>query len=1353
MQANFSRRDQSSWIASPEDVPDYSEELANIRGKGLNLIQENENVPSIVEQLPAEDYSQKQYSSHVRYLLSRSRLGFGQHDHDAWFKIIEEIYKHLDNIPIISSILKVLEYAETLEIIFDFAANSIVDLDPTQNSSTSGACDYKTRRLYIGAKSTDIVLGTLAHELCHLAMQIIYNNDCNPYNASDISTKANFDKIVENYSRKIGLNPIISRIFTTYKNRDEWPSEMIVRVPHLLAHYHDNPVMLKKLKEEAVELFDFYERYTRKDVLKFIEIPNRIRNQHRIQRLNNFLGDLDSLQKSEIRLVDDKFKVEGTECVLLIESALPQLAKLNVFGTLSNKKDRDVRNCCIFAKASHFTNDNTVREINEANQFIPQPILIVDCACDYNAYQDDLWKAIDSFQKKQSIILIGESRLADSAVSRCNQYETRRINICYTWKDLTRYSQNILLDKNVDFQGYIVTFKDIISSNSLLCDVLLDDMLKDEVISLGKPILNTNQLDAYYIERTFLQNPCSYDEANLQSLLTSDDLVLSPQRKVVILSDDVGMGKTSVLINLSKQIKRRYPSYWVSKLNLIDFIGIFEDCIKNATEIDQLLFKMLDFTSQKEQGIFKDVFQRNEVIIMLDNLDELESSHKKIVTDLLQHLQLIRIRQLWVTTRPGVGNNLEKLLEVDSLRLQPFSEEDQIKCLINLWKSLLQSSDDQNISQLDFFARRLLKTVSESINDKDLRFASNPLHVRMLAESFQGELLEFLNPETCSPVELIAFDLFYLYDKFVDQKYIAYVTSDSRDVAEILSNGISVRKVHQLLALEVLFPKQFELFSKPKRIHTLEHDKMNRIGIAQYVGNRAYFTHRTFGEYFVADLIANRFSKTEEAFEKFFLNRILIDDDWRVVRGFLNGLFGNIVNNKNRLERYGHHIKELWRETRMNSLIRNLLQPQQREGQDFRDEFTNKSVTKLQEFDRLTYRSWHNNSWTGYNLGGTILHQAIQEGNDNIAHFLLNTIEQDLKSLFLYDNRIGQNIWHGASISGNLQVLNKLLELVTSKVIEFTPEDLKGFFSSNDQNKHCPWHWIPYHNNPELLQITRTLIESNYLDDKVIFHTKDIFGRTLAHWTALYGTVDTLNGLWKLGVDLQLDLRNSLTDKDQFGRSIWHFAIYNKNVDIFAKLWSLAVEIGLNLKEDVLLNMDKNKKTIWQQSAIAMESPELFKRICLLIKETPTIIKELLLFKDDRNQNILHWIVQNKQMETLTTLVDFMRPLDFDQYFLDEFCFCEDNEKHTIWYLVVENNDFQTLEKLWSWLKSTGLSVERLKKVLFDQEDGIVANTEWVPSSEYNEIVGVLRSIAKEIGVDIENELFFFECSHLDSII
>jgi ankyrin repeat protein len=196
----------------------------------------NEELSLVIEGLTREQrrrlkvaklkYFGKQVDSHIVYLLSKSRFRFGQ-ENKRDFGIIRELYKQLDALPEISTILKVLEHSGVTEIIIDYDRDSIVDLESTQSSARRSACGYRAGCIYVGAKEQSKLLGVLAHELTHLAMQVCYSNQCNPYETLDEQKKCAFGKIITEYCYKTGIEPIIERVFTVYEKSD-WPAELSV---------------------------------------------------------------------------------------------------------------------------------------------------------------------------------------------------------------------------------------------------------------------------------------------------------------------------------------------------------------------------------------------------------------------------------------------------------------------------------------------------------------------------------------------------------------------------------------------------------------------------------------------------------------------------------------------------------------------------------------------------------------------------------------------------------------------------------------------------------------------------------------------------------------------------------------------------------------------------------------------------------------------------------------------------------------------------------------------------------------------------------------------------------------------
>jgi hypothetical protein len=94
-------------------------------------------------------------------------------------------------------------------------------------------------------------------------MYLIYRNHCNPYAIGDDDTKKKFQQIIELTMKKTQTysENIINCVFMSYE-KESFPAELIVRVPHMLASYHHDKAKILELREHFAELFDFYNQIT-----------------------------------------------------------------------------------------------------------------------------------------------------------------------------------------------------------------------------------------------------------------------------------------------------------------------------------------------------------------------------------------------------------------------------------------------------------------------------------------------------------------------------------------------------------------------------------------------------------------------------------------------------------------------------------------------------------------------------------------------------------------------------------------------------------------------------------------------------------------------------------------------------------------------------------------------------------------------------------------------------------------------------------------------------------------------------------------------------------------------------------
>jgi hypothetical protein len=251
-------------------------------------------------------------------------------------------------------------------------------------------------------------------------------------------------------------------------------------------------------------------------------------------------------------------------------------------------------------------------------------------------------------------------------------------------------------------------------------------------------------------------------------------------RRVLLIADTAGMGKTTVLTHLSKQIKQKYPANWLVRIDLNDYTEVLRAQKGKSMDKERVLKfiskEVLKLESELENGLFKKSVEGqadNKVVVMVDGFDEISPNYKQTVLDMLQVLKQTSVEQLWVTTRPHLREELEDHLQQLSYTLQPFSEFEQVEFLKKLWLHNL-NLEVSNQKLLKIYAETLIRKLAQSISDKDKDFTGIPLQTRMLAEAFEEEFRSFYLSEKAQPELPHKLDLLGLYRRFIDRKYDIY---------------------------------------------------------------------------------------------------------------------------------------------------------------------------------------------------------------------------------------------------------------------------------------------------------------------------------------------------------------------------------------------------------------------------------------------------------------------------------------------------------------------------------------------------------------------------------------------------
>jgi len=661
-----------------------------------------------------------------------------------------------------------------------------------------------------------------------------------------------------------------------------------------------------------------------------------------------------------------------------------------------------------------------------------------------------------------------------------------------------------------------------------------------------------------------------YIDTQSSHIHTADDLdkllEQAQHQRVMLISDTAGMGKSTVLTHLSKQIKQNFPAKWVVRIDLNDHTdalnALKQEQIGKEKAIEFMSEKLLKLKPGLELELFKQCCEKKQkvrIVIMLDGFDEISPFYKETVIDLVQGLRLTAVEQLWVTTRPHLREELEDKLQQLSYTLEHFSENNQVEFLTKFWSlkdwftEPNDNEEEKEKNKLEIYAEKLIKKLSKSISDKDRQFTGIPLQTRMLAEAFDEEVRIFYRSNKFKPEISYKLDLYGLYKRFIQRKYdifqeeklqvsvnkAAAIDQRERDLK-------SVRFDHQLLALKVLFnEKQVALFQNSKE-SSLSAEQSTRIGIVQInCEGKPHFIHRTFAEYYVADCLVNSLTEGKNTSEQvvcFILKDIFLENDYRGIRVFLDGLLSRNKISKEVLKQYGIQIQN-----------------------------TRK-------------------------FGDLILHNAALEGNSNIIEFLLDSVQagshrDTIKEVLLAKYREGFTAWHISVVSNNTQVLEKLWEWAGNKL---TTEDINNtLLLGTDREGKTAWHLAANESNLEILQKVWKWAEENLTTEDIKHNfllRTDSEGRTEWHLAAKERKVEILQKLWewaekKLTTE---EINNKLLLRtDSKGMTAWQMAAWKGNLEILQKVWEWAEEklITEEINNKWLLGTDNMGTTAWHYAA------------------------------------------------------------------------------------------------------------------------------------------------------------------------
>lgn len=821
----------------------------------------------------------KSANIHILDLVSKSRLGF-DNDHKNFSKI-QRFFEHLDEVPKIQPILKLLANQQNLSIVFDFNRSSICGVDVTRcfNENVKGRTYTNSGQIVIGAKRVknqathgehcDLeVLGTLAHEMAHYAMNLMYNNGCRPYRDDDHVRKEEFKEVTTD--TMMSEEVVIGNVYNNYEP-EKWPAELIVRVPHLMALLSMDTRKFDEIREAHRPLFNFYDRHFLPEAEKEL---SRIEPKRKVQELNKVLGTLFSLKSSNVRC--EKTKNELAETFTGSSNSLicTRVPKFVMSSVITAFNIRDVESSYIFITAEQLMDSDNRAVIRDIVTADFQPLLLILDSLDVKASVFDA--VLDEFSSKTRIVLIS-SRM-DVDLKNIPQM----VDVDIGWMDLSDDDKQEILDTTILFQDSMVALKDLLAVDSeLWLKLALDEIFDIKALKLTEFERNLPPLADVFIERTFKKISSDGTEK-----ITVDKVIAQLDKlKTLVLADSAGMGKTTSAISLAKKLKQKNPLSWVVFMDLKRYTAHYlKDDQNQPSTIDVEFFSqsLWHFESTFEQRLFEQLYQSSKIIFVVDGFDEISPSFKKFVLKIMKAIQQSRNRLL-ATTRVHLSDELEIKLGVRAITFNPFNAENQKEFLTSFWKETPHEQEVDMQAKVKSVLDKLRRTLGHE-------FLEVPLQLFMLAEISEIQ--------QTTDFEENVLNYYSLYERFITSKIDIWINRGQLaldDNTSLHKSPFNVLQMHQKIALEYFFGKDAVTPMLLPKIHKpLTDELISRIGIMKVTTEAEFlFIHQTFAEFLVAAFIlANVLMKTPLS-SYHALHRILLsvfsDEKYANIRKFVDG--------------------------------------------------------------------------------------------------------------------------------------------------------------------------------------------------------------------------------------------------------------------------------------------------------------------------------------------------------------------------------------------------------------------------------------------------------------------------------
>jgi hypothetical protein len=444
--------------------------------------------------------------------------------------------------------------------------------------------------------------------------------------------------------------------------------------------------------------------------------------------------------------------------------------------------------------------------------------------------------------------------------------------------ELTDESLEQILKKEIQFQERPIELGEIIPENVRETLSLLDVF---NCKSIGRNVISNEvykNSKSLYIPRKLRSS---------EGLICEDTLLelSGGSQDFLIVVNSAGMGKTSLLNHLAESMKELYSEHWIINIALNDHSKYFSVNYFQSSEsiADFLLKDFLKLCDPFAEQLFREsLLNKGNVQIILDGLDEIAPNYTEPVMNLMRNLIKLPIKKVIVSTRPELGDRLEREFQKVRCEILPFIRAEQETFLITFWKGILGNLRD--------FSKKLLDAINETVSDSD--FTGTPLTTKLIGEIYKEQAVSGIGSDKIEG----ASNLFDLFNKLLQEKVEIICREKSGTETTKVQAQLTMKnemktltKICQKLALPILFSSVELKIFPPNHFKKIDEDEfmmMLKYGFITGQLGSEKFIHKTIAEFFGVLYFVMRLD--QEGIFIFFVRVVLTEKRFQVIRAMFD---------------------------------------------------------------------------------------------------------------------------------------------------------------------------------------------------------------------------------------------------------------------------------------------------------------------------------------------------------------------------------------------------------------------------------------------------------------------------------